>query len=178
MPMGGADPSSLESLALHTGHSEADEGILEGPFGNVDEAPTASEIANMVRRQKAKRCIVMVCFGVIIFVPAVSFSSLPFSIRCTTCALGGLLLLGAAIVLSCIGQDTWSSRQIEGFMCPFVPVLPICCILINVYLLMNLGSHTWIRVSVWLAAGALIYLFYGRNHSSLTGTAYERVSSA
>lgn len=37
MPMGGADPSSLESLALHTGHSEADEGILEGPFGNGNE---------------------------------------------------------------------------------------------------------------------------------------------
>lgn len=145
---------------------------------SVDEAPTASEVANMVRRQKAKRCIVMVCFGVIIFVPAVSFSSLPFYIRCTTCALGGLLLLGATIVLSCIGQDTWSSRQTEGFMCPFVPVLPICCILINVYLLMNLGSHTWIRVSVWLVAGALIYLFYGRNHSLLTGTAYERVSPA
>ncbi|KAF6988797.1 hypothetical protein CFC21_006248 [Triticum aestivum] len=178
MPMGGADPSSVESLALHAGHSEADEGILEGPFGNVDEAPTASEIANMVRRQKAKRYIVMVCFGVIIFVPAVSFSSLPFSIRCTTCALGGLLLLGASIVLSCIGQDTSSSRQTEGFMCPFVPVLPVCCILINAYLLMNLGSHTWIRVSVWLVAGALIYLFYGRNHSSLTGTAYERVSPA
>ncbi|KAM3408216.1 hypothetical protein ACQJBY_001418 [Aegilops geniculata] len=87
MPMGGVDPSSPESLALHTGHSEADEGISEGPFGNVDEAPTASEIANMVRRQKAKRYIVMVCFGVIIFVPAVSFSSLPlFHVPVCTCA--------------------------------------------------------------------------------------------
>uniref|UniRef100_R7W6J1 Low affinity cationic amino acid transporter 2 n=1 Tax=Aegilops tauschii TaxID=37682 RepID=R7W6J1_AEGTA len=86
MPMGGVDPSSPESLALHTGHSEADEGISEGPFGNVDEAPTASEIANMVRRQKAKGYIVMVCFGVITFVLAVSFSSLPlFHVPVCTC---------------------------------------------------------------------------------------------
>lgn len=177
MPMEGADPGSLESLASHTDHSEPVVEILEDPFGNV-KAPTASEVANMVRRQKAKRCIVLVCFGVIIFASAVSFSSLPFYLRCTACALGSLLLLGATIALSCIGQDKSSSRQTGGFMCPFVPILPICCILINVYLLMNLGSHTWIRVSVWLAAGALIYFFYGRRHSSLTGTAYQRVSSA
>ncbi|XP_051191437.1 cationic amino acid transporter 2, vacuolar isoform X1 [Lolium perenne] len=178
MQMEGPDPGSLESLASQAGQSERDEDILGDPFGNVQEGPTASEVVNMVRRQKAKRCIILVCIGVIIFVSAVSFSSLPFYIQHTICAFSGLLLLGSTIALSCIGQDKNSLRKMEGFMCPFVPILPVCCILINVYLLMNLGSHTWIRVSVWLVAGALIYLFYGRSHSSLTTTTYQRVSPA
>uniref|UniRef100_A0ACD5W7X3 Uncharacterized protein n=1 Tax=Avena sativa TaxID=4498 RepID=A0ACD5W7X3_AVESA len=59
MPMEGAGPGSLESLASQTERSEPDEEILGGPFGNVQEAPTASEVSNIVRRQKAKRCIVL-----------------------------------------------------------------------------------------------------------------------
>lgn len=38
---------------------------------------------------------------------------------------------------------------------------------------MNICSgDTWMRVSIWLALGALIYLFYGRNHSSLENVIY------
>uniref|UniRef100_A0A0E0M7Z2 Cationic amino acid transporter C-terminal domain-containing protein n=1 Tax=Oryza punctata TaxID=4537 RepID=A0A0E0M7Z2_ORYPU len=93
-------------------------------------------------------------------------------------AFGGLLLASATVALWFIGQDKSSLRQTGGFMCPFVPILPVCCILINVYLLMNLGIHTWIRVSMWLAVGAIIYVFYGRKYSSLTGVAYQRISPA
>ena len=59
-----------------------------------------------------------------------------------------------------------------GFICPFVPLLPIACILINVYLLVNLGSATWTRVSIWLVMGTLVYGFYGRRHSSLQDAIY------
>ncbi|RVW64683.1 Cationic amino acid transporter 2, vacuolar [Vitis vinifera] len=58
------------------------------------------------------------------------------------------------------------------FICPFVPLLPIACILINVYLLVNLGSATWTRVSIWLVMGTLVYGFYGRRHSSLQDAIY------
>lgn len=34
------------------------------------------------------------------------------------------------------------------------------------------SGDTWMRVSIWLALGALIYLFYGRNHSSLENVIY------
>lgn len=37
MPMGGAGPGSLESLAPQTGPSEPDEEILGDPFGNGKE---------------------------------------------------------------------------------------------------------------------------------------------
>lgn len=41
------------------------------------------------------------------------------------------------------------------------------CILL---MLWTLRGGTWMRASIWLVAGALIYLFYGRSHSSLLGT--------
>lgn len=83
--------------------------------------------------------------------------------------VGGLLLLGGLIVLSRTDQADarHSFGQSGGFLCPFVPYIPAVCTFINTYLLINLGAGTWIRVSVWLMVGALIYLFYGRNHSRL-----------
>ncbi|RLN16490.1 cationic amino acid transporter 3, mitochondrial-like isoform X2 [Panicum miliaceum] len=173
MPMEVALAGTPETLTSCSGHSEQDEQNLEDPFGN---APTVSEIASKARRQKAMRSIVLICLGAIIFISAVSFSSLPFYVQMTACTIGGLLLLSSSIVLLCIGQDKSSLGQTGGFMCPLVPFLPICCIIVNAYLLMNLGSHTWIRVSIWMAAGALIYLFYGIKHSSLAGMAYHRIS--
>ncbi|XAR69894.1 hypothetical protein NMG60_11001651 [Bertholletia excelsa] len=40
------------------------------------------------------------------------------------------------------------------------------------YFGMLLKAGTWIRVSVWLLAGALVYIFYGRTHSSLMDAVY------
>lgn len=36
-------------------------------------------------------------------------------------------------------NSKWIMPFCPGFVCPFVPLLPIACILINVYLLINLG---------------------------------------
>ncbi|GAA0147706.1 amino acid transporter [Lithospermum erythrorhizon] len=60
----------------------------------------------------------------------------------------------------------------SGFICPFIPLLPITSILINVYLLINLGGPTWARVSIWLLVGMVVYLCYGRTHSSLKDAVY------
>ncbi|WVZ59073.1 hypothetical protein U9M48_009274 [Paspalum notatum var. saurae] len=175
MPMEVALAGTPESLTSHSGHSEQDGQNLEGPFGDVQEAPAVIEVVSKVRRQKAIRSIVLICLGAIIFISAVSISFFPFYVRMSACIVGGLLLLSSSIVLLCTGQDKSSLGQTEGFMCPLVPLIPICCIFVNVYLLMNLGAHTWIRVSIWLVAGALIYFFYGLKHSSLSGMAYHRI---
>ncbi|KAJ6846563.1 cationic amino acid transporter 3, mitochondrial-like [Iris pallida] len=132
------------------------------------------------RRKLATWSIASVCVGVLILTSSASFASLPVSTQYSVCCVGGFLLLGGLAVLSCIDQDDarHSFGHAGGFTCPFVPLLPICCILINVYLLINLGAGTWIRVSVWLLVGVFVYLFYGRSYSSLTDVIYVPVARA
>jgi cationic amino acid transporter 1 len=71
-----------------------------------------------------------------------------------------------------------SAAPPAGFICPFVPMLPVMCILINTYLLINLGGGTWMRVGVWLVMGVFVYIFYGRTHSSLTDVVYVPTAQA
>ncbi|KAF2288156.1 hypothetical protein GH714_004704 [Hevea brasiliensis] len=101
-------------------------------------------------------------------------------VRFTLCGIGGALLLCGLIVLNLIEQDDarHSFGHSGGFICPFVPLLPITCILINIYLLINLGVATWTRVSIWLLIGVFVYLFYGRTHSSLLDAVYVPAAHA
>ncbi|THU73985.1 hypothetical protein C4D60_Mb04t28590 [Musa balbisiana] len=132
------------------------------------------------RRQKATWSIASVCLGVLILTTSASYTFLPNFLRYLACSVGGLLLLGGLFVLVWIDQDDARHNfgHTGGFICPFVPFLPVCCILINAYLLVNLGAGTWFRVSMWLLIGVLVYLFYGRTHSSLTDVVYVPAAHA
>ncbi|XP_073286797.1 cationic amino acid transporter 2, vacuolar-like [Primulina huaijiensis] len=126
------------------------------------------------RRKIAGWSILLTCVGVLVLTSAASTMSLNSSLRYALCGIGGFLLLSGLVSLTCMDQDDarHSFGHTGGFICPFIPLLPIASILINVYLLINLGSATWIRVSVWLAVGVFIYIFYGRKHSSLQDAVY------
>jgi APA family basic amino acid/polyamine antiporter len=55
------------------------------------------------------------------------------------------------------------------FRVPFSPVLPVLSALICGYLMLTLPVETWIRFLIWMAAGFLIYFFYGYRNARLSG---------
>ncbi|NP_001265934.2 cationic amino acid transporter 2, vacuolar-like [Solanum lycopersicum] len=136
----------------------------------------AAKLSYLVsQRRKVAGCtILFICIGVCIVTSAASIVNLSNPARYALSGIGGLLLISGLIILTCIDQDDarHSFGHTGGFTCPFVPLLPIACILINVYLLINLGGETWARVSIWLVIGTCIYALYGRTHSSLKTAVY------
>ncbi|BAU01683.1 hypothetical protein HKW66_Vig0148530 [Vigna angularis] len=126
------------------------------------------------RRKLIGWAIAVTCLGVFILTFAASNNTIISSIRFALCGVGGTLLLSGFVFLNFMDQDDARHNfgHSGGFICPFVPLLPIACILINSYLLINLGAATWARVSIWLAIGIVVYVFYGRSHSTLKEAVY------
>ncbi|KAJ4886237.1 hypothetical protein Rs2_25985 [Raphanus sativus] len=127
------------------------------------------------KRRKIAACsIVLVCIGVLGLASGASAERLPSFPRFTMCGVSATILLGSLITLGCIDEDDERHNfgHQGGFLCPFVPYLPVLCILINTYLIINIGAGTWIRVLIWLLVGSIIYLFYGRSHSLLNNAGF------
>ncbi|XP_015866464.3 cationic amino acid transporter 2, vacuolar [Ziziphus jujuba] len=132
------------------------------------------------RRKVAGWTIMFTCIGVFLLTYSASSLGLPWFLQFASCGVGGALVLCGLIVLTCVDQDDARHNfgHTGGFICPFVPLLPIACILINVYLLINLGVSTWVRVSVWFIIGVVVYIVYGRTHSSLLDAVYVPAAHA
>jgi APA family basic amino acid/polyamine antiporter len=77
----------------------------------------------------------------------------------------GTLLAFVIVCLAVVVLRKTNPDAKRPFRTPFVPLVPILGALICLYLMLNLGWHTWARLVIWLAIGLVIYFFYGRKHS-------------
>ncbi|XP_051535394.1 high affinity cationic amino acid transporter 1-like isoform X1 [Myxocyprinus asiaticus] len=94
---------------------------------------------------------------------------------CVVAVQGGfqvwsLAVLGAlAVVCFIITMIIWrqpESKAKLSFKVPLLPFLPVLSMFINVYLMMQLDSGTWMRFAIWMAIGFFIYFSYGIRHST------------
>jgi APA family basic amino acid/polyamine antiporter len=53
------------------------------------------------------------------------------------------------------------------FRTPWVPLVPILGILVNLLLMAGLGWTNWLRLIVWMAIGFVVYFTYSRLRSLL-----------
>jgi basic amino acid/polyamine antiporter, APA family len=89
--------------------------------------------------------------------------------------LGELVSLGTllAFTIVCLGVWVMRVRQPEvprPFRTPWVPVVPICGMIVSIALMVSLDAPAWIGFGSWLIAGLIIYFTYSRKHSTVRRT--------
>lgn len=83
-----------------------------------------------------------------------------------------LLVLGTlfAFAFCAVGVVRLRKSQPDlerGFRVPLVPLVPILSLLATLWLSLNLTWKTWQEFGIWMVAGLVLYLVYGRRHSAL-----------
>ncbi|EMP24384.1 Cationic amino acid transporter 4, partial [Chelonia mydas] len=77
-----------------------------------------------------------------------------------------LLLFSLGFLLSVLLIWVHEQQQsTQTFQIPLVPLTPALSILLNIYLMLKLSYMTWLRFSIWLILGLLVYFGYGIWHS-------------
>lgn len=66
--------------------------------------------------------------------------------------LTSMLAVFMLLVLVMISRQP-RARTDLSFQVPWVPVVPALSVIFNLYLMLELDAHTWIRFSVWMALG-------------------------
>ncbi|WP_046180780.1 amino acid transporter [Domibacillus tundrae] len=77
--------------------------------------------------------------------------------------LSAFILVSVAVIVLRVKQPDLP----RAFRTPAVPLVPILAILFCGFLILQLGSETWIRFAIWLAIGVVIYFTYSKKRSKL-----------
>ncbi|KAF5273948.1 hypothetical protein FQA39_LY01063 [Lamprigera yunnana] len=80
-----------------------------------------------------------------------------------------LSIIGLLLILSAMSIAMQPNSQTElKFKVPLVPLIPLLSILANVYLMLMLDIHTWIRFGCWMLVGLPMYFISIRCGDSLS----------
>ncbi|HEY1901568.1 MAG TPA: amino acid permease [Terracidiphilus sp.] len=84
--------------------------------------------------------------------------------------LGELVSLGTLLAFTIVCLGIWIMRVRQPdvprpFRTPWVPVVPICGMIVAVALMLSLDAPAWIGFGSWLILGLIIYFGYSRKHS-------------
>ncbi|XP_077570483.1 cationic amino acid transporter 4 [Stigmatopora nigra] len=80
---------------------------------------------------------------------------------------GSLLVVFSLAYVVCL-VVIWAHEpqtNTKTFQVPLVPLVPGVSILFNVFLMLKLSYLTWIRFTIWIAIGLVVYFGYGIWHS-------------
>ncbi|NXM69792.1 CTR3 protein, partial [Serilophus lunatus] len=114
--------------------------------------------------------IVYVCVSVIAAVITVICVFLTFGMAALKDSSVGfiialVLLLVALLILTVIIWRQPQSNMRLNFKVPFLPLLPIFSIFVNVLLMVQLSAGTWVRFAIWMVLGFAVYFGYGIRNS-------------
>lgn len=129
---------------------------------NIFKLKKLSKSPTRMSSNFCKICSFLFLICAIIFSFLVSFFEFTFAIITLT----SLFALLMAIFVFLIHTQPTDEKTKLSFKVPCLPLLPCVSILINIYLMMQLDIHTWIRFVVWMIIGYLIYFLYGMRKSS------------
>ncbi|NXF01354.1 CTR3 protein, partial [Smithornis capensis] len=88
-----------------------------------------------------------------------------------------VLLLVALLIPTIIVWRQPQSNTRLNFKVPFLPLLPILSIFVNILLMVQLSDGTWVRFAIWMVLGFVIYFGYGIRNSVEGKNAEERCAT-
>ncbi|MEU6574145.1 amino acid permease [Streptomyces sp. NPDC046805] len=101
--------------------------------------------------------------GIVFAIPA-AFSSLDAVVNLSTIGTLAIMAVVNIVVIALRRREPGLARS---FRVPLYPVLPLLGIVFCLYLMYETGWEALIQFAVFLAVGALVYVAYGRRHSTL-----------